>query len=185
MKAFFKDYSYYSLKMFLYQFGIALFGMAVTLPFANRDGSDSVGQLIAGICAVIFYLFLIYYMTWEIGSDDKYGIDHGLKRNMPLRGLYMSLIANIPNILLAVLNLLGVKFCNIISLMLNGMYLGIMATDYKPNTPLNTAWWMYFIIIIPSLLISTLSYYLGTKQIYFTPLFDSKNPESKKKEKNN
>jgi len=97
--------------------------------------------------------------------------------------LYMSLIANIPNIILAVLNVLGVKFCSIISLIINGMYLGIMATDYKVDTPLNTAWWMYFLIIIPALLVSTLSYYLGTKQIYFTHLFDSQNPEKTKKKK--
>ena len=58
MKSFFKEYSYYSVKMFLYQFGIALFGLGVTLPFASKDGSDSIGQLIASICAVIFYLFL-------------------------------------------------------------------------------------------------------------------------------
>ena len=183
MKDFFRDYSYCSLKMFLYQFGIALFGCGVTIPFANKDGSDSIGQLVASICAVIFYLFLIYYMTWEIGSSDKYGIDHGQKRNIPLRGLYMSLVANIPNILLAILNLIGLKFCNIISLILNGMYLGIMAMDYDAGTPLNTAWWMYFIIIIPSILVSTLSYYLGTKQIYFTPLFDSKSMEKNKKQK--
>jgi len=189
MKSFLKDYSYHSLIMFLDQIVISLFGFAVTMAaffiFKKEDGGDSISQIIASICAVIFYLFLIYYGTWKVGSADKYGIDHDLKRKIPLRGLYMSLIANIPNIILAILNALGVKLCSIISLMINGMYLGIMATDYKVDTPLNTAWWMYFIIIIPSLLISTLSYYLGTKQIYFTPLFDSKNPENKKRERNN
>jgi hypothetical protein len=42
---------------------------------------------------------------------------------------------------------------------------------------LNKAWWVYFVIIIPALLVSTVSYYFGTKNIHFTPLLNPVNPE--------
>jgi hypothetical protein len=183
MKAFFRDYSYYSVKMFLNQFAIGLFGLSLSMAFGSAGSNN--GRLVSSICSVLFYLFLIYYMTWEVGSKDSVGIKNGKIKEVPLRGLYMSLLANSLNFLLALLFAAGAKISGIFALVIEGMYTGIMATEYTTviqngeptGLPLNTAWWAYFVIIIPALLTATVSYYLGTKNIHFTPLFNPTNPE--------
>ena len=180
MKEFFRDYSYYSLKMFINQFGIALLGLTLSMVFFRAK--SPVGQLVSSICAVIFYLFLIYYMTWQVGNDDYRAIKRGEKQPRPLMGLWMSLLANTPNIIFAILFPVGgAGFANIFE----GMYAGILMTSYRTEivdgvavgVPIGELWWVYFLIIVPTLLVSTVSYYLGSKDIYFTPLFHPVNPE--------
>lgn len=169
--------------MFLNQFATAMLGLTVSLAFGLAGNED--GRLISSICAVLFYLFLIYYMTWEVGSRDRVSIEYGKIKEVPLRGLYMSLLANSINIILALLFVVGAKVSGLIALVIEGMYAGIMTTPYTTviqngepvALPLNTAWWAYFAIIVPALLVSAISYYFGTKNIHFTPLLNPVNPE--------
>ncbi len=184
MKEFFRDYSYYSVKMFLNQFAIALLGLTLSLVFVSA-GSRA-GNIVSSICSVLFYLFLIYVMTWDVGYQDRARIRSGKTTEAPLRGLYISLLGNSLNIILAILFTAGIKVSGLIALLIEGMYSGIMSTHYKTiiengepvGIPLNNAWWAYFLIIVPALLVSTISYYLGTKDIRFTSLTDPINPEA-------
>ena len=43
--------------------------------------------------------------------------------------------------------------------------------------PLNDAWWSYFMIILPALLVSMISYILGTKNIGLSRVLVPANPE--------
>ena len=51
-------------------------------------------------------LILIYGVVWEIGAKDRISVDSGRERKNPLKGLLLSLFANLPNILFALLCLL-------------------------------------------------------------------------------
>ncbi|NLW74772.1 MAG: hypothetical protein GX057_07835 [Clostridiales bacterium] len=182
MKHFFKEYSYYSFKMFLNQFAIALMGLVLALAFGMSE--NHTGQVLSSVFAVVFYLFLIYYMTWEIGAKDGIRVEHGRKKARPLTGLYMSLIANSPNFVLAVLAAF-IKPFGSIAIILQGMYAGILTIKYKTGIvdgelvelPLNDAWWSYFLIILPALLVSMISYILGTKNIGLSRVLVPANPE--------
>lgn len=178
MKKFFVNYSFYSVKMFLCQFAISLFGLTLSGVFSRAESTT--GQLVSSICAVVFYLFLIYYMTWELGYSDKLAEGHGHIVTHPLTGLFTSMLANSINLIFAVLISLGIgagAFCIIIE----GMYAGIIITVAGGGV---APAWLYYAIIVPSLIISTLSYYLGLHDICFTPLFRAKCPERPdKKEK--
>jgi hypothetical protein len=101
MKDFFKNYSYYSVKMFIDQFVMAMLGLTVSLAFGISG--NNTGKLVSSICTVLFYLFLIYYMTWEVGSQDRVSVNNGKLKSMPLKGLYMSLLANSINFIIAIL----------------------------------------------------------------------------------
>ena len=100
MKIFFKEHSYDMLKMFLNQFATAIFGFSLAVA-AGKAENDSLRN-VTSVAAILFYLFLLYTMTWEIGFGDRVSVLHGTRRNMPYKGALISLCANGINILFAV-----------------------------------------------------------------------------------
>ncbi len=191
MKEFFHKYSYSIVKMFLNQFGISVFGSVLAMATTSADNNTL--TVIVSIAAVIFYLFLLYTMTWEIGAKDRISVDTGKVKYSPCKGLLLSLIANIPNLLIAILFSIGFPFmgthtwagnlCAFLKLALiiiEGMYLGLLTVIQVPYGgamhPLNYFWWPYFLIVIPAMLTCWIAYYFGHKNIKFTSLFDYKDP---------
>ena len=57
-----------------------------------------------------------------------------------------------------------------------GMYSGILAIDVG-GAPLNTYFFVYFLIPLPAILICTLSYFFGIKNYHFTKLLISETPD--------
>lgn len=172
MKEFFKEHSYSVVKMFLYQFAISVFG--TTLAFAASSSENTTLLVLSSVCSVIFYLFLIYTMVWELGAKEKIRVEAGRGNTNPLIGLYISLAANIPNLLLAILIMIGDIFgnengafayewagglCGIsraIALFLQGMYVGILNT-----IGFNPIW--FYVIVVPALATSALGYFIALK----------------------
>lgn len=202
MRKFFHDYFYSTVKMFINQFAIAIFGtslvFATTRAHLDSEGFD-VLTLVVSIFSVIFYLFLIYTMTWEIGAKDRIAVDTGRKQYRPHLGFWLSCIANIPNFAIAVLYLGATIFGNndirflvgLIGSLLQGMYFGAMITIKLPlgaggaYVAVNSLWPTFFIIIIPALLTCWLAYYLGFKNFRIGSLFvvEKKNNEAPPKMK--
>lgn len=185
MKEFFKKYSYSMMKMFLNQFAIAIFGLVLAL--ATGMAENATLQVVSSVGSVVFYMFLLYAMTFEIGLADKTSVDYGRIPARPLTGLYISLCANVPNILLAILITIGALSPNQVlsnigggavtaAVLLEGMYTGILAIDVG-GAPLNTQIWPFFAIIVPALLISTLAYYFGLRGWHVTNILIPKNAE--------
>ena len=191
MKAFFKERSYDMVKMFLNQFATAIFGFVLAL--ASTKAHNVVLRNITSGFAVLFYLFLLYTMTWEIGFRDKIPIEKGRKPFRPLTGLCISLCANLPTFLLALFIMLGSLtnvpvfnniggVCGSIAVVLEGMFTGLLA-NHVGDVPLNSFWWVYFLIILPSLLCCTVAYLLGTKDKKFTGVFKFQYPASDREPK--
>ncbi len=189
MKVFFSRYGYSIVKMFLYQFAISLFG--TSLAMSTIATQNKTLTVIVSIFSVLFYLFLLYVLVWDIGAQDKVSVDVGKKEYKPFTGILLSLVANALNFvnailcsLLSLLALLGAegsgKALSVITMLyrvvFEGMYLGLI-------TQLNIAdkWWTYFIIIIPSIITTAIAYYLGHKNIHFTSVVLYQDPKSKKK----
>jgi len=191
MKSLFRQYSYSMVKMFVNQFAISIFGAVLAMATAS---ANDVLTIIVSIFAIIFYLFLLYTMTWEIGAKDRISVDIGKKNYRPHTGLILSLVANIPNFLIALLYSIAYPFMashrwagnmaavmRVLALLLEGMYSGITACVKIGSAALNYYWWTYFVITIPALLICWLAYYLGFKNVKFTTLFDYKDMSKPKK----
>jgi len=190
VKDFFNRYSYGIIKMFVNQFAISIFG--AVLAMATTSAGNDVLTFAVSCFAILFYLFLIYNMTWEIGAKDKISVDVGKKEYRPLTGLLMSLVANVPNLIIAIVYTVAYPMMDtakwagntaavtrLVSIIIEGMYLGTITTVSIADTPLQHFWWTYFVITIPALLTSFVAYYLGHRN--FTFFSKKKNEQSVKK----
>lgn len=185
MKEFFKKHSYDMMKMFLNQFAVAIFGLVLAL--ATGMAEKSTLQIASSVASIVFYMFLLYAMTFEIGLKDKTSVDYGRSKASPLTGLYISLCANSLNFLLAILITVGYLSSNqflsnvgggatVVALLVEGMYTGLLAVNVG-GVPLNSLVWPFFAIIIPALVISAVGYYFGLKGWHLTKILIPKNAE--------
>ncbi len=189
MRNFFGRYGYSMVKMFVNQFAVSLFGMVLSLATAGED--NKILMIVAGVFAVVLYLFLIYTMTWEIGAKDKISNDYGKTKKRPYLGFVLSLIANIPNIIIATVYTVlclavpaaDLAFMRMISFFFVGMYQGFLSAIELGGVQLFEFWWSYFIIIIPAVLTAGLAYFLGTKNAHFTSIVETQYPDSDREPK--
>ncbi len=189
MRNFFDRYGYSVVKMFINQFAIGLLGAVLSL----ATSMNSVLSIIAGVFSVLFYLFLIYTMTWEVGAKDRISADYGKIKKRPYLGFLLSLIANIPNFIIAILFTVFTAFSlynddvrfilRSISLIVQGMYQGLMSNITIDGVKMFELWWPYFIIIIPSVLTAGIAYWLGTKNVHFTKMMETQYPDSDREQK--
>ncbi|MBQ4140853.1 MAG: hypothetical protein IJD70_05905 [Clostridia bacterium] len=180
-----KKYSYSAMKLFVSQMAISVFGLGLAIACASIG---STMQIVSSCGAVVFYLFLIYTSMWEVGSKDKFGIEYGKFEAKPLTGLYIALLANSLNFLLAIIIAVCKTFpdggvisaiggvAGSIAIFIEGMYSGILAIKIG-ELPLNSFGISYFVITIPAIITSALAYYFGTKGYHFTKLMVPENPE--------
>ena len=204
MNRFFERYSYSIVKMFLNQFAIGIFGAVLALA---TSGISETFLTVTSVGAILFYLFLLYTVIWEVGSKDRISADSGKLSRRPYFGFVLSLIANIPNFLVATVytvcyfishgaegvatNIAGVM--RIITLVFHGMYYGLMtvlscgtrvnAEGLTVPNELFNCWWAYFLIIIPSVLLCGIGYFLGTRNYHLTKMMETQYPESDREPK--
>ena len=178
-------------KMFLNQFATAVFGLALVLAVGKAEGNTL--RNVTSVGAILFYLFLLYTMTWELGYRDKASVDAGRVKPNLWTGALISLCANIPNFLFAIGIMMASLFhlsaisaiggaCSFLALTLEGMYTGVLANPVG-GAPLNSYWFVYFLLPLPAILVSGLSYYLGLRDVKFTSIFATGCPEYAKDQK--
>ncbi len=190
MLGFLKERSYDIVKMFLYQIAIALFGISLAIATGSKSTSTDVTavqpatlQIVTSVFSILFYLFLIYNLLWNIGAKDA----HCFARKEPgvyrLSGLYMGLAASVVNFLIAVLITLGNLLSHIsffsnaggiaatLGLLIEGMYTGLLAIRVG-GVPLNSIWFMWFIIMIPMIVTASLAYFAGLHEFRFFKTID-------------
>lgn len=186
MKLFFRRYSYNMVRMFVNQFAISIFGLVLAL--ATTAAENTVLTMVVSVFAICFYLFLIYTTTWEIGAKDRISVDVGKLPYKPHTGLWISLFANLPNLLFALLYAIAVPFrathswagnlsavMLLITAVVEGMYRGVLSVITFPGseTSIVLSWWSYFLIILPALITSWIAYFTGFRNFrmlapYFT-----------------
>ena len=103
MIKFIKENLSHIVKLILNQVGAAVLGLTITIAASSND------TLLAFVScfATIFYMSLLYSAMWEEGGKERIRVDGGRAAFKPLRGLCIALVANIPNIILAVLIIFG------------------------------------------------------------------------------
>lgn len=182
MLHFLKERSYDIVRMLVYQIAIALFGISLAIATGPKEGTDGIAtlQLATSILSILFYLILIYIRMWELGAKDAGSIRRGEVGTTRLAGLYMALFASIPNFLLATFITLGTFLADIpffsnlgagsatIALLAEGMYTGLLAVNVN-GVPLNSVWFMWFLIILPLVVTASIAYYAGTKEFKIFP----------------
>lgn len=184
MFRFLKERSYEIVKMFVDQIAIAIFGIALAIATGSKSTSTDLTnyqpatlQIVTSVFAVLFYLFLIFTMLWDLGAKDASRFKRGDPGVSRLTGLYMGLAASTVNFLLAVCIALGNFLSDFpffsklggvsatIALLIEGMYTGVLAIRVN-NIPLNSQWFMWFLIMIPMILTASLGYLAGLHELH-------------------
>lgn len=171
-------------KMTLYQFGAAFMGLMVSLGLAMVENNIIV--LLASIICALFFFYLNYSVMWDLGARDIIRVDGGRAPYQPFNGLKMAFVANIPNIILAILIIIGYIFgseegnfgyewagsmyviAKGIAVAWEAMYNGFVQL-YSPHNPI-----IYVLMLIPNFIAATAGYYLGLKNFRILGLFGLK-----------
>ncbi len=170
-----KNNSYTVVRMLIYQFGIAILGIILSVATATRQQL----MLMVSIYALLFYVILLYMATWEDGAKEGIRHDAGIARVDRLMGLKLSLVANIPNYVIALLLLIGHLFgavwteaawaqtifivAHAIGAVWESMYLGIINTLIPAGNSMSYLYIIaYALTPLPSIAACTLGYFLGS-----------------------
>lgn len=192
MKELFRTRSYEMVRMFLNQFATSIFGLVLAI--AAQKSENAVLRNVTGVCAILFYLFLLYAMTWELGFSDRAAAEAGRKPRRPLTGVLLSVFANSINWLLAILIMLGNLAADVpffstaggiaatAAHIVEGMYTGLLA-NHVGGAPLNSYWFVYFLLPLPAIAVCGVAYLFGLKDLKFTGLFNAQYPESDREPK--
>ncbi len=139
---FIKENSYDIVRLIINQVGIMIFSLVLYTSVGTFDDSlkDPL-KIIVSVFSTLFYLSLIYNVTWEYGSKDKIRVESGKISDCKFKGLFMGLLANIGNFVLGILcviscglfMLIGADWLkasfsvfNIITRLVEAMYLGMV-----------------------------------------------------------
>ena len=189
---FFKANSYDIVRLWINQIGIAIFSLMLytAVGFVEFDNGATATMAKAGVSVfcILFYYFLVYNVAWECGAKDKIRIDGGKQSPTPARGAKMSLLANVPNFILAGLSVffVGVYVVSsvggfytafgIINLVLrfhSSLYLGViqaLTPISSPSVDFLVESVLYLVIPFLSVLVTHIAYTLGTyeKRLFAT-----------------
>ena len=186
MKEFWSENSKIIGKLILNQFGATFFGLMIVAAASAAKDQKAWLMLFASVFATLFYLFLIYNVIWERGGQDRIRVDGGRAPRKPLTGLWIGLIANIPNILLGVLVCAVYPFqetqmwagnlsviCRALVLLWEGMYAGVISY-FAPYNPLAR-----LLIVFPAIAVTALGYLMGLSNHRLLQPFELKQPKQK------
>ncbi len=173
MKQFMSRYSYESVHLFLNQVAIGLFGMTLALAAGMAD--NDILRTVTSAFSVVFFLFLQYIAMWKVGAQDRLSYDLGKLEKNYMIPVWMWLLANSLNLLLAIFISLSMwfdvpflssvgGFASVIKLIIEGMYTGLLAINVG-GAPLNSMWFMYFITTLPALIVVFVAYVLGFNNV--------------------
>ena len=184
MKAFWSENGRTIGKCLLNQFGSAFFGIML---FTAASAVKSVEWLVvlASVISILFYMYLLYNLLWDRGGQDRIKSDGGRADKNLYKGLLISLIANIPNFILAIIimitypmgstNEAAATVCVVaktIALLWEGMYNGIVQY-FSPYNPI-----IYLLMILPAIIVCTVAYIMGfSNKRIFGNLFVKKKKE--------
>ena len=184
MKDFWSENSKIIGKLILNQFGATFLGIMVITAAYAAESQRAWLMLFASCFASVFYLFLLYNVIWEKGGQDRIRIDGGRAQKKPLKGLYISLAANIPNFIFAALVLISDPFkstmewagtMNVVGrslcLLWEGMYAGLVSY-FSPNNPI-----IHLLYIFPAIIVTTFGYLLGMSNRRILSVFELKQPK--------
>lgn len=184
MKEFWNQHKKLIGKMVLNQFGATFLGIMIVVAAAVAQSQRAWLMLLASCFATLFYMFLIYNVLWEKGGLDRIRVDGGRAERKPWTGFWITLAANIPNLILAAVVLISDPFkstqtwavsMNVIGrslcLLWEGMYAGIVSY-FSPHNPI-----IHLLVVFPALFMGTVSYMLGLGNRRILAFFELKKPK--------
>ena len=201
---FLKKNSYQIVRLFVIQIGIAIFGLVLSFAVSTafRDRDDTAALLFVSVFSVLFYLFILYSVAWEIGGKDRLRLDSAHAKLRGGMGIVLALLAETPNFLLCLLMAIGgiVVFAggSVVgarifavgyapALFLNSMYTAIIRTALNATHLSQEVSRSYYLVAallflaatLPAILVTGFAYWMGLNEKRIIP--SAKKPDSKDK----
>lgn len=100
---FLKENSYDIIRLYINQIGIAIFSLVLYFSVGMLENADISLRLkiFISVFAMLFYFSLLYTAAWDMGAKDKIRVDAGRMKENKFKGAFMSLLANLPNFIVA------------------------------------------------------------------------------------
>ena len=169
---FFKENSYTVVRLGLNQFGMAIFGLVVTMACVRITSDSESTTLVAlsGLLATLMYWFLLYSVCWTEGGTHRIRVDGGREKKMIYGGALLGLMANSVNLLLGIVytvsyyinTTVAIDVSNVLNAVLrifHSMYLGLLvAGNLTGPIP-------FLLIPVLGIGVCQISYLLGYHQI--------------------
>ncbi len=177
------------------QIGMTMFGnvlyMASIAAGLSNAGTGQMMKVLTSVFSVLFYLVLLYVLARDEGLKDEIRIEGGRIKYDPFKFLWLSLAANLLNIIVGIfftvvgaVLLSGASspqwFSNMAYIFMwifriaEGMYTGIWMNLLSNNA------FVPLLCVVPSLVVCTVGYIIGTKGGIRRIIENSKKSESKK-----
>ncbi len=193
---FLKDNSYDIVRLYINQAGITIFSLVLYTSVSIIGDSNLSSQLkiALSVFATLFYFALLYTAAWEFGAKDKIKIDSGRLTPVPAKGTLMSLAANLPNFILALVCVLIALICmfsgaevqsntaffvfNLILRFTNAMFLGIIQVAFSQISDVALSYMLqsigYFVMPLFAVGVTQIGYTFGEKNIRILSVFSHK-----------
>ncbi len=174
MLKFLKTYSYEITRFLIMQVGIAIFAFVLTTAMNTINKS---AVLWVSVLSILFYLFLVYSVAWEIGAKDKIRVDAGRQEKSGGKGFLMMLYAQIPNYVLGLLmtvggicftagaTVVGARIFSIgylIALFFESMYVGVIDAIVVGGEAYLAVGIAFLVSTLLGVLTAGIGYYLGS-----------------------
>ena len=177
MKAFWKRYSYDVAKVFASRMIACFFSISL---LAVGGKNDTLKYVIMGV-AIVFYFFFIYSQVWKVGQHDALNIDNGSVGRNPHTGLFIGLLAGVPDMLIFVLSALNTalptdgltKALAIVYFIYDGIFWPLLTNVIGGKL------WFYAITFLPGALWCWFVYWMGLSGFHATKMFISETPEER------
>ena len=164
------------------------------LAMATAAAGNKTLTLIVSIFSILFYLYLLYTLVWEVGATDRIAVDTGKRAYRAHTGLVMALVANIPNFIIAIVYTIPYSsmatvewagnmaaIARVSSIITEGMYLGVVTAVKVAGQSLQHYWWTYFLMALPAVITAWAGYVLGHKNFRMFAGLVQKKPDSSTK----
>jgi len=100
---FLKNNSYDIVRFFIFQIGITIFSMLLYTAIGVLEDASTqlLVKLVISLLSIVFYLALVYTVSWDYGAKDRIRAEGGKIQFDKLKGAKLALFANVPNFILA------------------------------------------------------------------------------------
>ncbi|MBO5111565.1 MAG: hypothetical protein J6D21_12730 [Clostridia bacterium] len=167
---FIKENSYTVVRLGLNQFGMAVFGLIVTMACVNLDNMTL--TTLGGLLSTLMFWFLIYTVCWNEGGKHRIRVDGGREPKRIFNGALLGLLANALNLLLGIVYTVtyyidttaAIDISNMLNAILrifHAMYLGLLVAGGMIG-PIP-----FLLIPVLGVAVCQISYLLGYHQINF------------------
>ena len=172
MKNFWSENGYNIIKLFLNQIALSMLGFVMAMATQNAHIAM---RIIVGIACVVFYLWILYVMLYEMGQKDGIKIQSGRLHYSKYKGFWISFCANVPNIIVGILTFIGGLFFELIGVTVISWAAKLYAVSnaigkvieavYLPiiSAVLRDEYWPLLVTPILPIVVCTIAYRLGVK----------------------